>query len=191
MTRDKKKERETRKRYLAANKEVIRDKSKAYREALPEAEKARRKANRKVYYEANKEAIKAKQRAYGAAHRAALTDLHRRWAAQNKATLKIHGKRYHEKKKQTFYARTYGIDADSIMIKQGNACAICDALLTTANRCGDHCHATGRFRGFLCRRCNSLLGNACDQAKILERALEYLDDPPAWRELTSDQSAVG
>lgn len=38
----------------------------------------------------------------------------------------------------------------------------------------DHCHQTGKFRGFLCRACNHLLGNAKDDIYILRRAADYL-----------------
>lgn len=38
----------------------------------------------------------------------------------------------------------------------------------------DHCHATGRFRGFICRRCNSILGFAKDNPALLEKLALYL-----------------
>lgn len=39
----------------------------------------------------------------------------------------------------------------------------------------DHDHATGLFRGWLCRACNTLLGQARDQVDILHRAALYLE----------------
>ena len=38
----------------------------------------------------------------------------------------------------------------------------------------DHCHATGEFRGWLCRGCNLGLGNFKDSVESLERAIGYL-----------------
>ncbi len=38
----------------------------------------------------------------------------------------------------------------------------------------DHCHVTGRFRGFICRSCNSIIGYAQDSIPRLKRAIEYL-----------------
>ena len=38
----------------------------------------------------------------------------------------------------------------------------------------DHCHATGAFRGWLCRGCNLGLGNFKDSVESLERAIGYL-----------------
>jgi hypothetical protein len=39
----------------------------------------------------------------------------------------------------------------------------------------DHCHATGHLRGKLCRPCNSALGYANDDVKLLQAAASYLD----------------
>jgi hypothetical protein len=40
----------------------------------------------------------------------------------------------------------------------------------------DHCHKTGRVRGLLCNRCNTLLGKAEDDPKILATAARYLQE---------------
>ncbi len=40
----------------------------------------------------------------------------------------------------------------------------------------DHCHVTGKFRGFLCKSCNTLLANAKDSVELLNRAIEYLKE---------------
>lgn len=38
----------------------------------------------------------------------------------------------------------------------------------------DHCHETGEFRGWLCRKCNSALGFFRDNEELLVDALHYL-----------------
>ncbi|MEU5869345.1 endonuclease domain-containing protein [Nonomuraea sp. NPDC047529] len=38
----------------------------------------------------------------------------------------------------------------------------------------DHDHQTGRFRGFLCSRCNTGLGQLREDVAILHSAIEYL-----------------
>ncbi len=38
----------------------------------------------------------------------------------------------------------------------------------------DHCHDTGNFRGWLCKQCNTGLGNLGDNLQSLHLAVEYL-----------------
>jgi hypothetical protein len=38
----------------------------------------------------------------------------------------------------------------------------------------DHCHTTGKFRGWLCNRCNMGIGALGDSTEGLQRAIEYL-----------------
>jgi hypothetical protein len=39
----------------------------------------------------------------------------------------------------------------------------------------DHCHVTGRFRGWLCHACNTGLGELGDDVASVRRALAYLE----------------
>jgi Recombination endonuclease VII len=57
--------------------------------------------------------------------------------------------------------------------KQNNKCAICREPCDFLNV--DHCHKKGSVRELLCGRCNSLLGLAQDNPKILKNAILYLD----------------
>ena len=38
----------------------------------------------------------------------------------------------------------------------------------------DHCHNTGKFRGWLCFRCNAILGQVQDDVILLEKLIIYL-----------------
>lgn len=38
----------------------------------------------------------------------------------------------------------------------------------------DHCHASGAFRGWLCDRCNKVLGLVHDSPSLLARMIDYL-----------------
>ena len=40
--------------------------------------------------------------------------------------------------------------------------------------CFDHDHKTGRFRGWICYNCNTILGLADDNAQVLQMIIEYL-----------------
>jgi hypothetical protein len=66
--------------------------------------------------------------------------------------------------------------------KQKGKCAICGkpfviSLIPTAEGrppTVDHNHSTNRIRGLLCSDCNTLLGYAHDDPRILKLAIEYL-----------------
>ena len=74
----------------------------------------------------------------------------------------------------------YGLTIDQytkLLKSQGDRCAICEVpLLDNRLTHVDHCHATGKVRGILCRHCNLLLGNAKDSLVILSAAYSYLEN---------------
>lgn len=52
---------------------------------------------------------------------------------------------------------------------------VCDICESAAKICFDHCHASGRFRGWLCNNCNTALGLAKDSPAILRKMAAYLE----------------
>lgn len=73
----------------------------------------------------------------------------------------------------------YGITADvysQMYIVQDGKCAICKKPFDRL--CVDHDHETDEVRALLCLNCNSVIGQAFDDAGILQSALEYV---LAWR----------
>ena len=81
--------------------------------------------------------------------------------------------------------------------KQNGSCAICeevlpDLLVYNNRRRGyaiDHNHETGKFRGILCLKCNSMLGMAKDNTNILSKAINYLDERGSYSNMI-DNAAV-
>ena len=64
---------------------------------------------------------------------------------------------------------------------QNHLCAICGSPETIRGRsgetrflCVDHDHRTGKVRQLVCSACNSVLGDAEDDIRILEAAIAYL-----------------
>jgi hypothetical protein len=54
-------------------------------------------------------------------------------------------------------------------------CECCGRALESGKKTHlDHCHATGKFRGWLCNRCNLGIGALGDSTAAIERALAYL-----------------
>ena len=64
-------------------------------------------------------------------------------------------------------------DYDAALLRQGGLCAICRKPYAKT-LCIDHCHATGKFRGLLCRKCNFVLGLCGDDPDVAEAAAAYL-----------------
>jgi len=95
-----------------------------------------------------------------------------------------HRERYHANKDKHyydyFYKRTYGITSDQynkMLEDQNGVCKICfTGCLTKRRLAVDHCHVTGKVRGLLCVKCNSVLGQVGDNIKILEEAIKYLKE---------------
>lgn len=50
----------------------------------------------------------------------------------------------------------------------------CDVCSGKGRISFDHCHTTGRFRGWLCERCNLVLGMVKDDARLLRHLSAYL-----------------
>lgn len=84
--------------------------------------------------------------------------------------------------------RNYGMsqaDYEALLVKQGGCCAICGAGSGWIHRQSgkpkrlavDHDHKTGRVRGLLCDRCNTILGKAEDSPDLLIKASDYLMHP--------------
>jgi len=54
------------------------------------------------------------------------------------------------------------------------ACSICKG--TPKTLVFDHCHATNRFRGWICRNCNAAIGKLGDNSEGLQKALSYVEE---------------
>lgn len=112
---------------------------------------------------------------------------------RNKAKTRIYNKQYREQHKEKFaeyksnWYKTkrldkYGIiqeEFDTNLKSQNFACAICKISFSDTNRVSvDHCHNSGRVRGLVCFHCNTGLGHFKDDSNLLQKAIDYLNDPP-------------
>ncbi len=71
----------------------------------------------------------------------------------------------------------YGITgAEYTVLLEANdgRCWICDGKSGGKNLAVDHNHKTGRIRGLLCKRCNSVLARMMDDERLLREAGYYL-----------------
>jgi hypothetical protein len=73
-------------------------------------------------------------------------------------------------------AQSHGLslqDYRAMRERQKNVCGICKT--PGKPLCVDHCHATGKVRGLLCRDCNLGLGNYKDNPVFTRAATAYLE----------------
>lgn len=111
------------------------------------------------------------------------------WKAKNKEVLSLKFKEWrtkkiaidpqHDKKRNV---KRYGIDLSTynlMLDSQDGHCACCPTKPGAENMgrglAVDHDHVTGRVRGLLCGKCNSMLGYAKDDRVLLLTAIDYLE----------------
>lgn len=66
-----------------------------------------------------------------------------------------------------------GSEREEILNEFGKNCMICGEDVTDTGNL-DHCHKTGKWRGVLCRNCNTGLGLFKDDKQLLFSAILYL-----------------
>lgn len=84
--------------------------------------------------------------------------------------------------KNKFISNKYKINmeiVENMYLNQNKCCKICGVHKEKVTKFGglyiDHCHKTGKVRGLLCVKCNTLIGVASDKISILNKAIEYLN----------------
>jgi hypothetical protein len=156
-----------------------------------------RRAYERAYYAKNKEKRgEAKRRAY--ANLAAETKAERmayqkQWLKDHPEARKEINRRYRERNKEKIaradreYSATpearQRVRARTVATLEGLAgrprpevCDICAGPPDEGRALHyDHCHQTGRFRGWLCRECNLMLGNSRDDPARLRAGASYLE----------------
>lgn len=97
-------------------------------------------------------------------------------AIKNKDKQRIYHRHY--KRKQKIGEHYNILEANKLYVKQKGKCAICGIEETNLKRSLrlDHDHRTGKIRGFLCDRCNVVLGMCVDSTEIFISMISYLEE---------------
>jgi len=67
------------------------------------------------------------------------------------------------------------VSAEQMLEEHDGYCACCGSDDHKGRGwCIDHCHTTGEVRGIVCILCNTMLGMARDDPKILQAGIDYL-----------------
>ena len=88
--------------------------------------------------------------------------------------------RYAKYRREKLLVSKYKISSkiyQEMLLEQNHSCCICGRTENTVgkNFYVDHCHNTEKVRGLLCYHCNTLLGMAFDNPKILRSAADYVE----------------
>lgn len=155
------------------------------------------------YRKDNLEKIRARDRDRYANDKEKFQAKAKRHYAKNAEQYKAANRANYQKKRDYYlaYAKTYALNNpekivntklkgsfgitleqyNQILAIQNGVCAICRTATNGSRKrwAVEHDHASGRIRGLCCGACNSLLGFARDSRELLERAIAYLENPPA------------
>lgn len=103
------------------------------------------------------------------------TEREKRWRKANPVKFAAHQRRYQLKTKYKLSPEQY----DKLLAGQNGHCALCDKVDYGWGRGKglvlDHCHKTGRVRGFVCHKCNVGLSRFEDSIDLLQKAIDYLN----------------
>lgn len=94
------------------------------------------------------------------------------WADRNKEYRKEYNRKRNLTRGRYGFSREF---LDEQMLRQGGRCALEGAGNCHGDLVVDHCHESGRFRGWLCRQHNAALGKLGDTIDSILVVLDYLD----------------
>ena len=176
--------------YYLKNKLYINTKNKLWYKNLPEKRKAQlRQRTRDSYKHRFTDNGISRYKVYMAIiSRTKKEELKRRGRKYGKKYYQIHKeeiKKRHLKNYLKHRLYKWGltpVEYNRLLLKQDNCCAICGCKNTSKiikhpkvyPLLVDHNHRTNKVRGLLCGQCNTMLGMAKDNPKILNNAIAYL-----------------
>lgn len=144
----------------------------------------------KEYYLKNKEKINKVNREYYKNNKERLLKLGLEWKKNNPDKRKKHVYNWREKNPEKYLEhmlKRFNLTLDqykNMLSEQSNVCKICmkpeigiDPRNNKIKRLSiDHNHNTGKVRGLLCQKCNTMIGFFNEDINILKNAIKYLEE---------------
>lgn len=134
------------------------------------------------HYEANKAAYIERADKWRENHLEVVRENARRSKADRLADWKKNNPEKMSEYRISGLAGKYGLTKDeyrALLTEQGGVCAVCGSLPPVEGPRKrlhlDHCHQTGKVRGFLCQSCNHAIGHAKDDPDLLRKLASYLE----------------
>ena len=93
--------------------------------------------------------------------------MHRAWAKKHRDLRRRYSQRWYQQRRESQIGRSKPL--------------ICDIYGEPGLIVFDHCHKLGHPRGWLCNRCNLVLGNIDDDCDLLRKMIAYLTHHAAYQ----------
>ncbi len=155
--------------------------------------KVKRKKQQRKWAEENREHEAEKLRRFYESHKDEMKDRACQWYQDNKEAKQKYDKAYaanHDAERYTARKRhkvkkLFGLTLEeyNLLRSQATHCPLCgieliDDIRSSApdSKVLDHCHSTGKVRGFTCRLCNLGLGMFLDNAAAMEKAAAWIKE---------------
>jgi hypothetical protein len=156
---------------------------KASRQASPEKAKAYSRLQSAQWKRKNPEKVNAQNRAWREKYPEKVRLVRERWDEKHKDRMQndpeYAAKERTRKLKELWQRREKKADRPC-----PDHCEICGGR--PKEICFDHCHQTGKFRGWLCHQCNQILGLSGDSPDLLRQLAHYLE-----KHLSAGNAATG
>lgn len=133
---------------------------------MPHKDPEARKATRHAYYVKNKDKIRAAQKKWAAKpeNRTKQLEWERKYRSRHPERIRQQSAHQRDRRYEAAAGRP-----------RPDICDICARRPSENNWiCFDHCHQRGHFRGWICRRCNTVLGHVEDDPRLLVKMIAYL-----------------
>ncbi len=153
---------------------------------MPFKDKQKEKEYKAANYQKNKKRLNALNRKWIQDNPEKFRAIQKRYMKSEKGKIAIRKKqkKFQDTEKSNLIFRKQNLkrsynmtleDYDNLFNNQNGVCLICKNPETNGRRLSvDHDHKTGKIRGLLCQKCNTLLGCANDSIDILLKSIEYL-----------------
>jgi hypothetical protein len=99
-----------------------------------------------------------------------------KWKAANREHVRAYARRWHAANRERVRARVFlAREYPPATRDRPDHCECCGRAAGSRALALDHCHETGKFRGWLCAACNTSIGKLGDNIEGLKRAIIYLE----------------
>lgn len=121
------------------------------------------------YYQKNKEAVEK----YHEKWRRENIEKVRESSRNSRRRMRILNPEKEKQRLKRYYERQESKRTEEAGRPRPDSCEICNTA--EFRIVFDHCHASGKFRGWICDRCNRVLGSVNDSMELLKKLSEYLE----------------